>query len=178
MIIGIDGKSGAGKSTLAAKFKEKYSRYHNMEISIIAMDDFFLQPFQRTPERLSQIGGNIDYERFEMQVVRNMKSNVPFQYRRYDCHKGELTDFITVNPNSLVIVEGVYSLHPLFSNMYDVSVFLDIDEKEQLRRLKRRNPDLLARFVNEWLPMENKYFDFFRIRENCDIKGIKNENCK
>lgn len=28
------------------------------------MDDFFLRIEQRTPERMTEVGGNVDYERF------------------------------------------------------------------------------------------------------------------
>ena len=33
------------------------------------MDDFFLQPKQRTKERLEQAGGNVDYKRFKKEIV-------------------------------------------------------------------------------------------------------------
>lgn len=33
------------------------------------MDDYFLQPFQRVPERLKEIGGNVDYERVKKKFL-------------------------------------------------------------------------------------------------------------
>lgn len=33
------------------------------------MDDYFLQPFQRVPERLEEIGGNVDYERVKKKFL-------------------------------------------------------------------------------------------------------------
>ena len=56
-IIAIDGRCCAGKTTLAAKLKEQNGW------SVFHMDDFFLQPKQRTKERLAQPGGNVDYDK-------------------------------------------------------------------------------------------------------------------
>jgi uridine kinase len=133
------------------------------------MDSFFLRPEQRTAERLAQPGGNIDYERFSEEVLEPLKSGEPFVYRPYDCSTMELVEPVSVSSKPLAVVEGVYSLHPRFDGVYDISVFLSLDKAEQLRRLTERNPNLLERFVNEWIPMEDKYFKHFRIPEKCDF---------
>ena len=80
MIIAIDGRSGAGKSTLAATLEEK------LGVSVVHMDDFFLQPPQRTQERLLEPGGNVDYERVEQQVLQPLKAGAErISYHRFDC---------------------------------------------------------------------------------------------
>ena len=166
IVAAIDGKSGAGKSSLADLLKETFS------CDVISMDHFFLRPAQRTEKRLAQPGGNIDYERFGEEVIKPLKTGKPFIYRPYDCKTGKLSKPLNVNPNPLVVIEGVYSMHPIFTEVfgaYDVSVFLDIDSDNQHRRLYERNPDMLERFISEWIPMENKYFEHFRIPEQCDL---------
>jgi uridine kinase len=163
VVVAIDGNSAAGKSSLAASLKETYS------CNVISMDSFFLRPEQRTTERLAQPGGNIDYERFAEEVIEPLGSGEPFVYHPYDCSTMELTAPVLVDPTPLLIVEGVYCLHPNFAGIYDISVFLMLEEAEQHRRLLERNPFLLERFINEWIPMENKYFEHFRIPEKCDF---------
>lgn len=70
----------------------------------------------------------------------------------------------------LIIVEGVYSCHPRFGNVYDFKIFLDIDEKEQRERiLKRNGKEMLERFINEWIPKEELYFRTFGIQKNCEL---------
>ena len=163
VIAAIDGNSAAGKSTLAARLKGV------RDANVIHMDDFFLRPEQRSPERLAESGGNIDYERFAAEVITPLKAGKPFAYRPYDCQRGELSEPVTVTPKPLTIVEGVYSLHPRFFEAYDVTVFLSLDETEQRARLAERSPRLLDRFINEWIPMERAYFDAFKIAEKCDF---------
>jgi len=166
IVAAIDGKSGAGKSSLAKLLKETFS------CDVISMDHFFLRPAQRTAERLSTPGGNIDFERFGEEVLKPLKNGEPFIYRPYDCKTGKPGGSVDVNPKPLVVIEGVYSMHPIFTEAfgaYDVSVFLDIDSDDQRRRLYERNPDMLERFISEWIPMENMYFEHFRIPEKCDL---------
>ena len=71
---------------------------------------------------------------------------------------------------SIIIIEGVYSLHPNLVKYYDKKVFLDIDRTSQLIRIELRSgADMLKRFVTEWIPLEDTYFDHFDLRNNVDI---------
>ena len=46
-VVAIDGKCTSGKTTLASKLAEIY------DCNVFHMDDFFLRPEQRTPERFA-----------------------------------------------------------------------------------------------------------------------------
>lgn len=161
--VAIDGNSAAGKSSFVALLKSIYS------CNVFTMDDFFLRPSQRTPNRLSEPGGNIDYERFCEEVLAPLKSGEAFTYRPYSCRTGELTAPVSVTPNPINVIEGVYSLHPRFDGEYDVKVFMGLSEEQQRRRLLERNPNLYDRFVCEWLPMEKMYFEQMKIPDKCDF---------
>jgi uridine kinase len=165
LLVAIDGNSGAGKSSLASSLKDAYS------CNVISTDSFFLMPNQRTPERLSEPGGNIDYERFFSEVITPLISKEAFFYRHYNCKTMELTELVEVKQLPLTLIEGVYSMHPKFLSdiSYDISVFMRITGKKQLRRLEERNPKLLERFKREWIPMENQYFDHFGVANKCDL---------
>ena len=58
VIVAIDGPCTSGKTTLAAKLAEIY------DCNVFHMDNFFLRPEQRTAQRLSAPGENVDHERF------------------------------------------------------------------------------------------------------------------
>ena len=165
-IIAIDGNSGAGKSSLAELLRSVYN------CNIFRTDDFFLQNHQRTAERLDEPGGNVDYERFVECVIKPLRENpsIPFSYQVYECKKQELDRTVCVSPKPLSVIEGVYSLHPKFNDIYDIKVFLKVSEAEQSRRLKARNPAMYDNFINIWIPMESKYFSFFNVSKMCDIE--------
>jgi len=162
VIIAIDGNSAAGKSTLAALLAAHYN------CNVFHIDDFFLQPNRRTTSRLAETGGNIDYERFALEVLNMLRMNVPFAYYPYNCKTQTLDAVVNVIPKPINIIEGAYSLHPYFGD-YDIKVFLTLNAEQQRSRLMQRNPHMYKRFISEWVPMENKYFEEFKIMEKCDF---------
>ena len=163
VVVAIDGKRTSGKTTLAAQLAEIY------DCNVFHMDDFFLRPEQRTPERFAEIGGNVDYERFREVVLLPLKSGKAFSYRPFDCSTFTLAAPVTVAPKKLNIIEGTYSHHPYFGNSYDLKILLTVDEETQRQRILERPAFLHKRFFEEWIPMENRYFREFDIPDKCDI---------
>ena len=112
------GRSAAGKTTLAALLCQIYP-----DCSVFHMDDFFLRPEQRTPERLAAPGGNVDYERFSREVLTPLHRGETVQYRPYNCHTQTMGDLTEAAPRTLNIVEGAYSMHPALAGCYDLCAF-------------------------------------------------------
>lgn len=162
-IIAIDGNSAAGKSTLGEKLSVK------LDASLFHMDDFFLPPPMKTPERLASPGGNIDSERFNNEIVTGILSEKDFYYGAFSCQNGNVTKKLNIY-KPLNIIEGVYSLHPLWRQIIDISVFMTIDSSTQKDRILRRNgPSKLNDYVTKWIPMENMYFEAFDLENKSDI---------
>ncbi len=165
VIMAIDGNCGAGKTTLAALLQEVY------ECGVIHADDFFLRPHQRTKERLSEAGGNLDRERLLLEVLQPLRSGQgEVSYRPYDCHSGALQEPVTLPRGRLTVVEGSYSCHRELREHYDLTVFCAVPPTEQLRRIRERSGEVVAkRFEEEWIPLENRYFTEQKIREKSDL---------
>lgn len=161
-ITSLDGKCTSGKSTITEKLKDKYT--------IINIDDFFLSKEKKTTKRLNEIGGNIDYELVReclLKVKELWKENKQvLEYRVFDCTKQEYnTKKITLK--NKVILEGVYSTHNYFEELIDYNAYLQVNDNTQIQRVSKRS--LKDKFINEWIPLENKYFDSYKIEDNCDI---------
>ena len=152
VILAIDGQCTSGKTTLAARLADCY------DCNVFHMDDFFLRPEQRTPERFAEVGGNVDYERFREEVLLPLQTGKPFSYRPFDCGTFALADPVTVTPKKLSSVEGTYSHHPYFGDPYDLKLRLTVDPQTQRQRILQRPAFLHQRFFDVWIPMENAYF--------------------
>ena len=162
--VAIEGGSASGKSTLADLLAKLY------DCNNIHMDDFFLQPYQRTEARLSEIGGNIDYERFGEEITPTIRINSNILYRKFDCSVMALGETVSLPAKKLTIVEGAYSTHPYFKDPYQLRVFLKIDPQLQKQRIQKRNtPDFQQRFFEIWIPMEERYFEATSIQNRCDL---------
>lgn len=167
VILAIDGRCASGKTTLAEKLKQC------LQADLFHLDDFFLRQEQRTKERLLEVGGNIDYERFHSQVLEPLWEKRRVCCCRYDCQKKQLeeTPSIISTGADYVILEGAYSLHPYFSPAkYDLRIFFSISFEEQKKRILKRNGEKqLPRFLKEWIPKEEAYFNTFQIPSICDL---------
>ena len=163
VVLAIDGGAATGKTTLADMLAKRYGA------EIVHMDDFFLRPEQRTPERFAQAGGNFDRERFEDEVIPFIGQKKAFSYQIFDCSKMCLFGNAEISDSPLVIVEGSYSHHPSFADAFDLRVFLRVDEEERKRRIIARNGKMSEMFFTRWIPLENRYFEAFRIEEKADL---------
>ena len=163
-LIAIDGMCGSGKTTLTNHLAKE------LGASVYHMDDFFLQPHQRTEERLNEPGGNVDYERFKKEVLDHIADLSGVSFRPFNCHEWKLAEVaITVPYNDIVIVEGSYSHHPYFNDVYDVKIFLEISQSEQKKRIIARDGEAIwPMFENKCIPIENRYFEEFKIKERSD----------
>lgn len=162
--VAIDGNCTAGKTTLAGALAESY------DCNVFHMDDFFLRPAQRTQARYAEIGGNVDYERFREEVLLPLRSGEGFCYRPFCCRTFQLREPVQVTPKKLNVIEGSYSLHPYFGDVYDLKVFLTVSPELQKKRVQERPAHLHQAFFTRWIPMEQRYFDGFCIPEKCDLR--------
>ena len=163
-VISMDGRAASGKSTKAELLSAV------LEAPVVHMDDFFLPPALRTPERLAQPGGNVDYDRFAKEVVPHLASNAAFAYRMFDCSQMDFGGLREIAAAPLRIVEGSYAHHPALGDYANLRVFSTVEEEEQMARILRRNGEKMAEmFRTRWIPMEENYFRHFAIRDKADI---------
>ncbi len=168
--VAIDGRAASGKSTLCGMLASLY------DCNVFHMDDFFLPVSMRTEARLSQPGGNVHYERFQTDILDNIKKGQPFSYCPYDCARDGFGDPVAVTPKRLNLIEGSYPLPPYFGDHYDCRVAVTCSPETQVARIRKRNgAQMLSMFVSRWIPMEEQYFDTFSVFRNPNHHIINNE---
>lgn len=168
LVIAMDGPAAAGKSTLAKQLGDF------LHVPVIHMDDFFLPPDLRTPERFAIPGGNVHLERFREEVLPYVKTRDAFTYRKFDCQRMDYTEDVQIEAGSIRIVEGAYSHHPDLGDYADLKVFVTIPASVQKARIVARNSaEQAQRFREQWIPLENAYFDAYSIADKAELT-VKN----
>ena len=161
----IDGRCAAGKTTLAAVLQKKSG------CPVVHLDDFFLRPEQRTAERYAEPGGNVDRERLLEEVILPLEAKQDAEYQKFDCSVMRLGEQVHVPCAPLIVFEGSYALHPELRDHYHLKIFMDVDPKEQLDRIEARSgKEKRAMFEAKWIPLEEKYFSFYRVEDCADIR--------
>ncbi len=163
VVISIDGRCGSGKSSLAAVIKEVFS------CNVFHMDDFYLPPHRRADDWESIPAGNMDLERFKMEVLQPVKEGSGVLYRPFDCQTGSLAEPSAVPPTQLTVIEGSYSQHPMLADQYNLKIFITSGPEMQRKRLTEREGDYVQVFFSRWMPMEERYFAVFAIENKSDM---------
>ena len=157
ILVAIDGRCGSGKTTLGEYLKGQ------LDCNLFHMDDFFLRMEQRTPDRMKETGGNVDYERFFMNCLYRFKEGIcvlsALFLQRVETIRAEIII------KGINIIEGSYSLHPYFGKPYQLKIFMNIASDVQLANIRKRNGEEKAKeFQEKWIPKEEAYLKNFMCR--------------
>ncbi len=153
VLVALDGRCATGKTTLAEAIAARY------DCNVFHMDDFFLRPSQRTPERLDTPGENVDHERFLAEVLAPLRSGRPVRYRPWSCQTQSFGAEISPPSRRLNIIEGAYALHPSLRAYYDLRAVLTAPLETRLARLRAREGDNFPNYPARWIPLEDRYFE-------------------
>ena len=164
-LLAIDGRCASGKSTLAERIGAVFG------CPVFHMDDYFLPAELRTPQRFAEPGGNVHRERVEEEILRPFSEGRQVVYRPFDCHSMSLKEPVTVPAAPFAVVEGCYAMHPALRGYFAGAVFLIHSPQAQRQRiLKRSGERMLARFENEWIPLEERYFSACAVPQSCSVQ--------
>lgn len=153
--VAIDGMTGAGKTTLAAYLSKKYGA------PVLHLDDFRLPPAERAKGWETLPGGDMDFERFEEEIVAPWMEKRPLVYTTVDPVTGEMLDRRALPDGQMFIFEGTYVLHPMIRDFYDLRLFVRVGEAEQARRLAEAGRGADAEQLKTRLSLERAYFDAY-----------------
>ena len=148
LLIGIDGVGGAGKTTLSESLKENLA-----DVSIVQLDDFYSPELNRA-----------DRDRVLEQVFLPLENAADAKYQIFDWRSNTLTDWFTIKPGGIVIVEGVSALHSDFAEKYDFRVWINCSPEVGFRRGVERDKvrdgvDNTDKWQNIWMPQEKEYIE-------------------
>lgn len=165
VLVAVDGRCASGKTTFAQKAEALFDG-----CNVFHMDDFFLPPEKRTPERLAAPGGNVDYERAHTELFEPLRREEAVAHCRFDCHTMTMGQPEGIPFRRLNIIEGSYALHPELVHYSHLRIFFTCSPEVQLSRLARReSPESLEKFQERWIPMEENYFGSLSVEDQCDI---------
>lgn len=137
-IIGITGGSGSGKSTIARKIAEIIP-----DFVFIPQDNYYRSAEYINNEKITAY--NFDHpDAFDNNLLyehlHTLKSYNPIEMPQYDfVHHKRKENSITVEPRSLVIIEGLMILtDPVIRDLIDLKLYVDTpDDIRFIRRLQR-----------------------------------------
>jgi uridine kinase len=166
-VVAIDGHGASGKSTIAERLRAETGA------SVVCTDDFFVLGGQRVLEarraeptilkapapsvRGQAVGAFYDVTRLRAECLDELRAGRAAVYHRFDWDAGTVSAKTTrIEPNDLVLLEGVYSGSPELADLVDRAIYVDTPEPERLRRLRSRIAP--QDWDEQWLQAEKEYF--------------------
>jgi uridine kinase len=142
LFVGVDGHGGAGKSTFAAAVAAAVPR-----TTVVHVDDF---ASPAVPEW--------DWDRFRAQVLLPLLDGRPAHYQRWDWARDEGAEWHNVPAGRLVLIEGVSSTRHEVAAPWTLTVWVDAPREVRVQRaVERDGPELLDRWLSDWMPSEDAY---------------------
>ncbi|MCB0968953.1 MAG: hypothetical protein KDB37_19140 [Ilumatobacter sp.] len=152
-IVAIDGPGGSGKSTFAALLAAALGG-----APVVPTDDFasWDQPLDWRPRMLDQ-------------VIEPLARGERGRYQRYDWPTSQLAEWIDVQREPVVIIEGVTSARSEWRRHLAYVVWIDTPHDERLRRgLERDGPDALDDW-QQWGAAEDAHYTADPTRDLADV---------
>ena len=140
--IGVDGFGGSGKTTFAARVAAAVAR------AVVVHIDDFAAPWI----------AEWDVARFRTQLVSPLLEGRSARYQRFDWPTETLAEWHEVEPGQVIICEGVSSTRPETGVPWDLTVWLEAPREVRLARaLERDGPELMPRWLDDWMPSEDAW---------------------
>jgi phosphoribulokinase len=165
VLIGVAGDSGCGKSTFLQRLADLFGEEL---MTVICLDDYHsLDRKQRKEQGVTALNPKANNFDLMYEQIKALKNGQSIDKPIYNHETGELDPPEPVNPNKIVVVEG---LHPLYDervrSLLDFSVYLDIsDEVKVAWKIQRdmaerghRYEDVVAA-INSRRPDFNAYIE-------------------
>jgi len=136
--VGIGGRGGSGKSTLAAAIPGA---------QVVGTDEFW-------------DGDEFDLARLRSEVFEPLVGGTRATFASWNWDAGQPGGSRTVEPERIVVVEGVCALHRMFRDDYDVRVWVEAPYDVRLARGVARDGEAARpTWVERWMPSEDRYVE-------------------
>jgi len=151
VLIGIDGGQGAGKTYFIAEIQKAFkalSVVQERAIIVLETDDFLIERSKREHlsadffNDISNLGALFDFSK-AAEILRLSASLHTTQYlltRLYNTETGkcDCSRLLSFKEQNIVLVGGPYLLESSYP-VFDLRVFLDVDEERRLYNTLERN---------------------------------------
>lgn len=165
-IVGITGGSGAGKTTLIDSLRKEFQG----KVSTFSLDNYYLPKEQQQLDDNGVINFDLpsalDVDKMKHDFLRLIAGEKIEQSLYRFNNPASKEEKITIEPQELLIVEGLFVMHyPFISDVLDYSVYLSVDTNLQLERrlqrdVKERNyseNDVLYQWENHVIPSYEQF---------------------
>lgn len=149
-VVLIDGGSGSGKTTLAERLEAVWPG----DVHLVSLDDLY--------------AGWSGMATGSLAVGSQLLRPVDPGYWRWDWSRSAFTEWVEVDPQRPLIVEGCGALTPTNRQLATFGIWCELDPDERRRRALSREPGFASHW-DEWAAQEAEHWSINRPWELADL---------
>lgn len=179
-VIGVNGVDTSGKTCFAVGLS-KYLTSQGRKVAIVHIDDF------HNPSAIRALGDDpvsgyidnaFDLKTLEIEILQPAKHGLSFDKTLVlldlETDSYSRKQRFIIDPNTIVIVEGVLLYRPPLDQYIDLRVFLQIPFEEVIHRatirdVPRSGTAILDRYCDKYLPVQKWYLAAYMPMERSDV---------
>ena len=164
-IIAIDGLGGSGKKT----FTEALHRAvpHS---AVVHIDDFVKREHERVTKTPELVDPNIDWDRFEREIITPLRYSAPIVYHKYNSLTGELGESVKLSPSVPIFVEGGFVTQNRFAENYDFKIWIESSDSVRMTRiLESKGEKKWKEWQDSERPIEERYVEHEKHNLRADL---------
>ena len=165
VVLGVSGFGGSGKSTLARELVAV------IPYSVRVRGDDFLDP-ERFHRRSPDWDG-VERLRLRREILDPFRHKAPVLFHRFDWSSGRLGEPELLPDARVIIVDAIGLFHPELAEVFDVTVWMDVDLTVATERGKARDHrlgrDHDQLWDDVWVPNERDFLRNFDPRKSAQL---------
>ena len=152
-LVAVDAPGGAGKSTFAARLAAEAGG-----AAVVHTDDFASAdvPIDWWPRLLEQ-------------VIEPLVDGRTARFQRYDWPTERLAEWCEIEPQPIVIIEGVSAGRAEWREHLSFVIWIDTPPEERLRRGLERDGEEWAGDWKGWMAAEDRHYAQDPVRDRADL---------
>lgn len=144
ILVGVDGLGGAGKTTFCTELQERING-----VQLVSLDEFYRVSSER--ERVKSKGlpseEELDYPKLINEVLEPILKGQAANFTGYNWQTDVYDHKRKVEPQGVVIIEGVFALCKQLRKYYDYKIWVDAPGEVREHRVLEREG---AEFYKNW----------------------------
>ena len=146
-LMAISGPTASGKSFFTNKLRESIEAL-GLSTVTISTDEFYRDLSHISMKERGFVNYDLPHSINNEEFFKTLSNltegkSVKIQVYDYTTHT-RMNNFRTINPADLIIIEGIFSLSfPEINKLYDIKIFIDLDQ--DLRLIRRVKRDMIER---------------------------------
>lgn len=153
-LVAVDGLAASGKSRLTDELARRNPTWQVLRLDELQRPTPSQAWEHWTDEECSRSFVDTDHLR---SLLNDLRQGSSVDFRPYDWTSHRVSEKVrTYVPEGVVLVEGIYTMREVLLPLYDLTVWVELEHEERMRRIGARSP-AESGWQDAWFRGERSY---------------------